>query len=225
MPGMDGTGLSFEPIGPFLSEEAEVTVVRYPSDRFLSFDEMVECAAAQIPPGDPPIVIAESFSGPVAIKMIGSGRVKAAALILCATFAKSPRPVVWRIMRFLRLPLLIKPDMPKRFFRFVIGNEKLIAELVPLWKKIHAQVPARVMQHRLKIVNEVDVTAWLAEIKIPCCYLQATNDRLVPAACAEEIKKIAPFVKIEKIDAPHFILQANPRLCLQAIADFCTKRK
>ncbi|HPD57952.1 MAG TPA: alpha/beta hydrolase [Smithellaceae bacterium] len=223
MPGMDGTGLSFEPVLPHLPESATITIVRYPADKLLSFDETVECAAEQILAGDPPIVIAESFSGPVAIKMIGSGRVKAKALILCATFAKSPRPIVWRFMRFLRLPMLIKPEMPKRFFKVVIGNDKLIDELKPLWKKVHARVPARVMQHRLKIINEIDVTAWLSKIKIPCCYLQATNDRLVPASCAEKIKKIALFVEIKKISAPHFILQAEPQACLNAIEDFCSK--
>jgi len=225
MPGMDGTGLSFEPVLPLLPDSAKITVVRYPADKLLSFDETVECAAAQIPPGDPPIVIAESFSGPVAIKMIGTGRIKARALILCATFAKSPRPVIWRVMHFLRLPLLIKPDMPKRFFRFVIGDDYLLDKLLPLWKKIHARVPARVMQQRLKLINDLDVDAWLAQIKIPCLYLQAAYDRVVPASCAEEIKKSAPFVDIIKINAPHFILQAAPKACLKAIADFCIKQQ
>jgi hypothetical protein len=126
MPGMDGTGLSFEPVLALLPESAKITLIRYPGDKLLSFDETVECAAAQIPTGDPPIVIAESFSGPVAVKMIGSGRAKAKALILCATFTKSPHPVVWRFMRFLRLPMLIKPEMPKRIFKVVIGDDKLI---------------------------------------------------------------------------------------------------
>ncbi len=164
MPGLDGTGLSFEPLLPFLSANTKITIIRYPTDKLLSFEETVECAARQIPAGDLPIVIAESFSGPVAIQMIGSGRIKAKALILCATFAKSPRPIVWRIMRFLRLPLLIRPDMPKRFFKIVIGDDKLITELLPLWKKVHADVPARVMNHRLKIINQVDVTKWLEKV-------------------------------------------------------------
>lgn len=141
MPGMDGTGLSFEPVAPVLPKNTKITIVRYPADKLLSFDETVECAAAQIPAGNPPIVIAESFSGPVAIKMIGSRRVKAKALILCATFAKSPRPVVWRVMRFLRLPLLIKPNMPRRFFRFVIRDNKLIDELLLFGKKFMSRFP------------------------------------------------------------------------------------
>jgi len=141
MPGMDGTGLSFEPLAPFLPKDAKITIIRYPTDKFLSFDETIECAAQQIPQGQPPIVIAESFSGPVAVKMIGSGRVKAKALILCATFAKSPHPVVWRVMRFLRLSLMIKPDMPKCFFKVVMGEEKLISDLKPLWQKCIPRFP------------------------------------------------------------------------------------
>ena len=220
MPGLDGTGLSFEPLLPFLPADAKITIIRYPTDKLLSFEETVECAAEQIPAGNPPIVIAESFSGPVAIQMIGSGRVQAKALILCATFAKSPRPIVWRIMRFLRLPLLIKPDMPKRFFKIVIGDDKLIAELLPLWKKVHAGVPARIMNHRLKIINNVDVTEWLKKLPVPCCYLQATNDRLVPSSCLDYLKRCAPLLEIKKINAPHFILQAQPQACLDAIEEF-----
>jgi len=220
MPGLDGTGLSFEPLLPFLSANTKITIIRYPTDKLLSFEETVECAAAQIPAGNSPLVIAESFSGPVAIQMIGSGRIKAKALILCATFARSPRPFVWRIMRFLRLPLLIRPDMPKRFFKIVIGDDKLIAELLPLWKKVHANVPARVMDHRLKIINQIDVTKWLKNLPVPCCYLQATNDRIVPSSCIEDIKKCASLLEVKRINAPHFILQAQPKECLNAIEEF-----
>jgi pimeloyl-ACP methyl ester carboxylesterase len=220
MPGIDGTGLSFEPLLPFLPANAKITIVRYPTDKLLSFEETVECAAAQIPAGKHPIVIAESFSGPVAIQMIASGRIKAKALILCATCAKSPRPIVWRIMRFLRLPLLIRPDMPRRFFKIVIGDDKLIAELMPLWKKVHAGVPARVMDHRLKIINRVDVTKWLKKFPVPCCYLQATDDRVIPSSCLADFEKGIPNLVVKRIKAPHFILQAQPQACLDAIEAF-----
>jgi len=220
MPGLDGTGLSFEPILPFLPADAKITIVRYPTDKLLSFAETVECAAAQIPEGKHPIVIAESFSGPVAIQMIGSGRIKAKALVLCATFAKSPRPIVWRLMRFLRLPLLIRPDMPKRFFKIVIGDDKLIAKLLPLWKKVHTGVPARVMNHRLKIINNVDVTKWLKKLHVPCCYLQATNDRVIPSSCLADFESCIPNLEIKTIKSPHFILQAQPQACLDAIEEF-----
>jgi pimeloyl-ACP methyl ester carboxylesterase len=220
MPGLDGTGLSFEPVLPHLPADTKIIIVRYPTDKLLTFDETVECAVQQIPTGKHPVVIAESFSGPIAIQMIGSGRVKAKALILCATFAKPPRPFFWRLIRFLRLPLLIRPDMPKRFFKIVIGDDKLIADLLPLWKKVHADVPARVMDHRLKMINQVDVTKWLKKLPVPCCYLQATDDRIVRSSCLADFENCIPNLEIKRIKAPHFILQAQPQACLDAIEEF-----
>jgi pimeloyl-[acyl-carrier protein] methyl ester esterase len=220
MPGLDGTGLSFEPIFPLLPADTKITIVRYPADRLLSFEETVEYAAMQLPADDFPVVIAESFSGPVAIHMIASGRVRVRALVLCATFARSPHPFLWHIARFLRLPLAIRPDMPRLFFKFLIGNDELIAKLLPLWKKVHAQVPARIFDYRLSLINNIDLTEELKKLAIPCLYLQATRDRLVPASCLKVFTRNVPHLKIARIEAPHFILQAQPQECLRAIEDF-----
>ena len=64
MPGMEGTGLSAEPLMKLIPSDVAFTIVRYPTDKLLSFEETVECAAKQFPPGIPPVVVAESFSGP-----------------------------------------------------------------------------------------------------------------------------------------------------------------
>jgi pimeloyl-[acyl-carrier protein] methyl ester esterase len=220
MPGLDGTGLSFEPFLKFIPDDVNVTVVRYPADKLLSFEETVEYAATQVAPGPPRIVIAESFSGPVAVQMIASGRIRAKALVLCATFAKSPHPVIWPVIRFLRLPLLIRPEMPALFFKIIMGDNKLIASLRPLWKKVHADVPARVMDHRLGLINRVDVTKSLKKLSLPCLYLQATDDRVVSSSCLVDFERHIPHLVIKRIKAPHFILQARPRACLEAIEQF-----
>jgi PAS domain S-box-containing protein len=220
MPGLDGTGKSFDPLVSFLAADARITIVRYPTDKFLSFEETVECAAAQIPDGHPPVVIAESFSGPVAVQMITSGRIKAQALVLCATFARSPHPVSWRVVRFLKLPLLIRPDMPRAFFKFIIGDEQQITALLPLWKKVHADVPAHMMASRLALINNLDVTQELRKLTIPCCYLQATDDRIVPSRCLKDFDRNIPHLYVRKIKAPHFILQAAPQTCLATIDKF-----
>ena len=220
MPGLDGTGLSFEPLLKFIPEDVQITIIHYPTDKLLSFEETVECAAAQIAPGSPPIVIAESFSGPVAVQMIASGRIAAKALILCATFAKSPHPHIWSVVRFLRLPRLVRPDMPALFFKIILGNDKLIASLVPLWKKVHADVTTETMEHRLGLINRVDVTTSLKELSLPCLYLQAIDDRVVSSSSLKDFKRCIPHLMIQRIKAPHFILQAAPQACLEAIEQF-----
>ena len=123
MPGLDGTGLSAEPLLQLIPSDTNVNVIRYPTDKQLSFPDILEYAAAQFPAGILPVVIAESFSGPVAIELIASGRVKAKCLILCATFARAPRPILFRISRFLGFPRLIRPVMPPNFFKIFLGKK------------------------------------------------------------------------------------------------------
>jgi hypothetical protein len=50
--------------------------------------------------------------------------------------------------------------------------------------------------------------------------LQAENDRLVPSSCIDDLKKCAPLLEVKRIKAPHFILQAQPQACLDAIEEF-----
>jgi len=220
MPGLDGTGKSFEPLLPFLAADGRVTIVSYPADRILSFEETVESAVRQIPAGIPPVVIAESFSGPVALRMIASGRVEARALVLCATFARSPHPFVWHVVQFLRLPLFIRPLTSKSFFNYVMGDPKQAAALLPLWKSVHADVPPQILTSRLALINQVDVTRDLRKLDIPCLYLQATDDRIVPADCLRVFERNVAHLTVKRIKAPHFILQSAPEDCLAAIEEF-----
>ena len=61
LPGLDGTGLSFEPLRPFLPPGLRVQVVTYPGHRKLSFAQTVQWAADQIRPLVSPAVLAPHF--------------------------------------------------------------------------------------------------------------------------------------------------------------------
>jgi pimeloyl-[acyl-carrier protein] methyl ester esterase len=219
MPGLDGTGLSAGPLMNLIPPQVTRTIVHYPTDKLLSFAETVECAAEQFPPGIAPVVIAESFSGPVAIQLIASGLVQAGCLILCATFARSPHPLLFKVLRGLGITSLIRPEMPKLFFNIFLGRE-FAGSLAPLWRRAHADVPVGTLNHRLGIINRVDVTMWLNRLTIPCLYLQATADRIVPSSCFTVLAKHMADMEIRRIRGPHFILQAQPQACLAAIEEF-----
>lgn len=222
LPGLDGTGLSAGPLMKVVPPEIPVAVVRYPADRFLSYKETIEVAADQFPTGTSSVVIAESFSGPVAVDLIASGRVAARGLVLCATFARSPHPFLFKIFRLLGITSLVRPDIPEPVLRFILGGE-YADKLIPLWKTVHEGVPAGVMNHRLSIMSGMDVRPQLAKIAIPCLYIQAANDRLVPSFCARDFRKHLACLEVRKIRGPHFILQAEPEACLAAIGEFLQK--
>jgi pimeloyl-ACP methyl ester carboxylesterase len=222
LPGIDGTGISFEPLGEVLPQDINVKVIRYPVDKLLNFEETVQFAKDQLQSDQKDvIVIAESFSGPVAIALVGSGQLKAKCLILCSTFAKSPRPVLLKILSYLPLEFLIRLPFPKFLLKHMVeGGEEATDLFLGMWQRVKTLVPAKTLVHRLKVVNQVDVRGWLPKLTIPCCYIQATSDRTVPASSLSDFTETISDLRVKRIKGPHFILQAQPQASLTAIQNF-----
>jgi len=222
LPGMDGTGLSFEPLGKILPQDINVEIIQYPTDRLLNFKETVQWAKDQIQSDQKDlIVLAESFSGPVAIDLIGSGQLKANCLILCATFARSPRPILFKVLRCLPLDLIIRLPFPKSLFRhFIEGGDQATELFINMWQRVKTLVPARVLVHRLKIISRVDVRERLSSLPVPCLYIQAASDRSVPPSSLFDFVELVPDLRVKRIKGPHFILQAQPLASLHAIHHF-----
>lgn len=225
LPGIDGTGISFEPLRALLPRNAQVTVVRYPVDRRLDFEETVAWAREQIPGGRADwIVLAESFSGPVAVRLLGCGHIKAKCLILSSTFARPPRPLLLKLARCLPLAPLLRLPLPRFLLRHVIeGGEETIDLFLGLWQRVKKRVPMKVLAHRIEIVGWVDVRPWLPRIAVPCLYIQATADRSVPAASLFDFIELVPDLRVKRIRGPHFILQARPEASLAAIRHFVSR--
>ena len=220
MPGLDGTGISLEPLLDRIPADVDVTVIRYPTDELLSFEDHVECALSQVEDGGDRLVLAESFSGPVAVQLVGSGRIEADCLVLCATFVKPPRPFVSAIAKLLPLEALLRLPLPKLFMNMITGGREFSDAILPLWRRIEKAVPASTLAHRLRLLEGVDVTGYLEGLNIPCCYLQASKDRLVPSRCLAPLAEDVPELEIRRLGGPHFLLQVRPEACLATIDDF-----
>jgi pimeloyl-ACP methyl ester carboxylesterase len=224
LPALDGTGLSFEPLRPYLPAGLGVQVVTYPPRRCLDFEQTVQWAADQIAADEPPIVLAESFSGPVAIALIGSGRLRARCLILCATFARSPRPRLLALARLLPTATLLRLPFPQFLFKHIVaGGPDAATLLADLWRHIRPIVSPAVLARRLELIRRIDVRPWLPRLTMPCLYIQATGDRTVPPQALQDFTATLPHIEVVRIPGPHFILQAQPQACLTAIVDFVSR--
>jgi pimeloyl-[acyl-carrier protein] methyl ester esterase len=220
LPGLDGTGISYEPLGPFIAADADVTVVRYPLDEPLSFRETVECAASQVGAADGSVVVAESFSGPVAVELVGSGQLKPKCLVLCATFARSPRRGLLSMARRLPLANLMGLPIPDGFLRFAMGGTEFAPLLLPMWYRVKDMVSPKILAHRLDLVSRVDVRRWLPQLTMPCCYIQAIGDALVPPKASLDSEAGVRNFELKTLRGPHFLLQARPRESVRIIETF-----
>ena len=68
LPGMDGTGELFRNFADVLPGSFETNTVKYPTDTYFTYSELASFVQAAVPVSEPFVLIAESFSTPLAIQ-------------------------------------------------------------------------------------------------------------------------------------------------------------
>src|SRR5580692_9853251 len=110
---MDGTGNLFDGFIEALPREFETKTVRFPPDAIHSYGELFQIVQSAIPESDPFVLLAESFSTPLAIQCAAANPPNLKALVICAGFARSPA----------RGPLrFVASHLAPHLFRFGISN-------------------------------------------------------------------------------------------------------
>lgn len=218
LPGMDGTGELFSPLLAALDGEFDTLIVRYPTDKALGYAELTTLTQSQVPAGKRFVLLAESFSGPIAISIAASKARGLAGLILCASFAKNPRPKLRHLIVLLGMfPLRWVPtSVLSHLFLGRFATEELRGKL----KAILKRVDRAVLRLRLWSIVSVDVSNELARIDVPALYLMASEDRLVPSKAATPFGQLPTNWKITKINGPHLLLQSVPGEVSIAISSF-----
>jgi pimeloyl-ACP methyl ester carboxylesterase len=212
---MDGTGALFSFFVPHLSGAYTAQVISYPTDRPLSYEELTAFVLAQLPAG-PFVLLGESFSGPVALAV--AQQREPLALVLVCTFAANPRPALLPLKPLLRwLPSPAAAVGPLSLA--LMGRERTPTLRRALLQSLRLVSP-NVLRHRAASALSANARSHLANVRCPVLYLQATRDHVVPATCAEEIKRILPSVQVVKLEAPHFLLQTQPAAAANAIEQF-----
>jgi pimeloyl-ACP methyl ester carboxylesterase len=218
LPGLDGTGDLFAPFVAAAPAKLECLIVRYPKDERMDYAALVHCAAAQIPPDRPIVLIAESFSGAIAVRLadgVMNGRVS--ALVLCNSFVTPPR---WPLLRFAVWPLLFHLPISRRFAAMLMFGSFATPILEDVLSQALRSVARAVVAARIRLLLACDERAALKRIDVPVLYLRGTADRLVPEHAVREVAAALPTMQLRRIAAPHALLQAAPRAAWAAVAEF-----
>jgi len=164
------------------------------------------------------VLLAESFSGPLAIRIGADPPRGLAGVILCGTFAKNPYPWL-RLMRPLavRLPVKSLPRWLRAPLMWGSGNPR---RAPPRGQRAISAVAAPVIRCRIGEVLSVDETARLGAIELPILVLTAARDRLLPRAATHLLLQSLPLAQFEEIDGPHLLLQSRPSECAVPVLRF-----
>jgi pimeloyl-ACP methyl ester carboxylesterase len=218
LPGLDGTGKLFAEFLQALDLGVRTQIVPYPPDVPLGYDQLEPLVRAALPTRGPLVLLGESFSGPIAIRIAARPPPALAGLILCVTFASNPYPrLAWArglaaflplksLPRWLRAPLMLGSASPSTAPR---QSERAMAG-----------VAAGVIRRRVAALLAVDETARLAEISVPTLVLCATRDRVVSQAATMRIMRGIPHARRIDVDAPHLLLKTRPQECADAVLSF-----
>jgi len=218
LPGLDGTGLVFEPLLEHLPSTIDPVIVRYPDGTPMSFQEHIDFARARLPDDKPFVLLAESFSGPIALQLLAEPPANLAGAVFVATFERYPKPFLLDLARLLpQGPLLrmFATTLLCRFFCLGSANREAVA----LFQKALASVKLSALSQRLKILAELPPPPETS-FSGPCLYLQASHDRLVPERAATRLQRHLPQMQLEQIPGPHIILLARPEEGARAISNF-----
>lgn len=216
LPGLDGTGKLFEPLIAALPSDIHPRVVSFPTTEPLSLAEYAHLVLRALPTVRPTVLLAESFSGLVALTLLMQAHVQLRGVIFCASFAEPPRPFLLRFATLIRHAGILLRTTPAFMLRqFCLGPDAG-AEQLTLLRHVLAHVSPTVLAHRLELIGARHPFLH-THFEIPCCYLQARNDRLVPSRSVRWFAEHFQHFELKEIDGPHFLLQAAPAECAAQI--------
>ncbi len=218
LPGLDGTGLLFADFIEALGPTVNVIVVSYPPDQPLSYEQLEPLVRSFLPSDRPFYLLAESFSGPLAISIAASSPEGLLGLILSCSFARNPLPLLAPIrFAIAAFPVAAIPVAMISFF--VLGRYASRTHHEALRTSLALVTPS-VLRARAHAALAVDVSGLLHRIKIPTLYLRASEDRVIPKSSSVLIASLMPNVMMMEFTAPHFLLQVVPALAASTVAEF-----
>jgi pimeloyl-ACP methyl ester carboxylesterase len=220
LPGLDGTGTLFADLVSELPQTLKINVARYPTQTFLSYSELIPWVEKAIPSNRSFLLVAESFSTPLAVKFAATRLPNLAGLVMCAGFITNPVGSWSLLVRVLARPLLFRISPPRLVLEhFLVGANPPNALEAGVRQALRLVNP-EVMAGRLRAVLDCDAREDLARTKIPMMYIQADGDRLVRAGYVREIQRLRPDTMLVSIPAPHLVFQREPRKSAEAIMRF-----
>jgi pimeloyl-ACP methyl ester carboxylesterase len=219
LPGLDGTGKLFSPLLMALSE-FDCEVITLPENGDQDYLCLTAWVKKRLPEQDF-ILIAESFSGPIAATIVMEGIKNLKGIVFVATFLSAPNKPLIKISRLLPIKFLSSLPLATFIHRALFLGMSADKELLRLFQSTITMLPSALIQARLTSILSLPVK--LEECDLPVVYIRASGDKLVSEIKANEFSRYFKHLTLKIIDGPHFILQAQPVECAAIISELANK--
>lgn len=222
---MDGSGELYAPLVRAISSDSKhrndlISVACFSPRLPMDYAQLLPVAAAQMPAGKFTLV-AESFSGPLAIALAAGFPERVERLVLSCTFVANPFP--W--LASLAGMLAWMPNLPTPLTAFfgaeLLFNEYNSEENRLLLRRALAPLTSDVLKARQQAVLRCDVRETAKLCRQPILYLQAQDDRVISPSAAATLLAVRPDTQLHRLAGPHCLLQTRADHAWAAIKQFC----
>jgi pimeloyl-[acyl-carrier protein] methyl ester esterase len=216
LPGLDGAGLAFGPLLKLLPSFIQPTVVTYPRDRVMGYQELLPMVMGMLP-NEPFVLLGESFSSPLSITIAAARPPGLRGLILSSAFARNPLWLAPNWLAYLTHPLVFRLYNP--YIRLKVWRRGAGPQSTARLAAISGLKP-QVVANRARSALRVNVMRQLSTCPVPVLYIRGKRDRLVHSRNLSEMAQCLPSMRVVRIDGGHCVLRSQAELAATAIIEF-----
>ncbi|VAW99672.1 hypothetical protein MNBD_GAMMA21-1682 [hydrothermal vent metagenome] len=221
LPGLDGSGQLFAEFIDSLAENISVTCISFSEQEQLAYPELADYVRSRLPTDEKYIILAESFSGPIACLLAQTNLKHLQAIIFVASFLKNPnRRLLW-LTCLLPLTILLRFSPPDFIIRKWMLGEKAGDEMLSKFKSILRRLPVKTIKFRLQEIYNLTLAEFT--IGLPVYYIKPLQDRLVMEDNYYDFEKRCSTIELFTLDGPHFILQSKAKECANYVSQCVNK--
>lgn len=216
LPGLDGTGDLFTALRAQLPQDIAHKVVTLNELTASSYQQQAN-EIADFVKTKPTLLVAESYSGPIAQRICKLYPNNVKAIVFIASFVSPPTRLV-QLARYVPAQIIkpvaaIKPFLNLFGFSGTATKNQLSDVLLALEKTDSYRLKQR-------INNIAGLQIAIEPQSLPVLYLAPTHDRLVTQSAVHHLLQNFPHTQLIQLEGGHFIAQQQPGLCAHHIALF-----
>ncbi|MCL4679014.1 MAG: alpha/beta hydrolase [Alphaproteobacteria bacterium] len=221
LPGLDGTGRLFEPLLAYIGDLPQHQVISYKNIP-QNLNDLAGDVEARLDKNRPVLLVAESFSSLVALRLLERGNLQLAGILFFAGFARAPCPLLINVARFAP-SFLIKFFASNRLLAklFFLTN-KMPLDVFDLYVDVVRGIPADVFKIRLQILHQAKKPPSF-KTRVPFGLLRVKNDLLVSKRATDELSALCDDLFLREADGTHFFIQTRPEQSAGIIREFLQK--
>jgi len=220
LPGLDGTGRLFESALALDWGGMRALALALPSHGPQDYQSLADAIAPTLPPGDL-VLLAESFSTPLAMLLAAKEFTRIRALVLISGFCASPQPSG---LGWLPLQPILSLTPPAFLLKQFLTGEEASQELLTSLTEATGLMPSATLAERVRVVLALREENCPELTGLPVLLLQAGQDRVIPWDAQSQLERHFPEATNHWIDGPHLLLQTCGEECRAALLEFLASK-